>query len=800
MAYTLLGHDFTPPDIRAKVTGQAKYAEDFRVDGMLHCRILTSQVPHARITNIDTSGALAMNGVVAVLTADELPATQAPNATILTNEPLYVGDPILAVAAQSEALAAEALEKITMEVELLPFAIDPLDSLFPGGPDARTDGNAIAPGASLQSIRWSAQDFAAADEGQLPAGAPAEEWSFGDVEAGLAGAHLVLDESFVTQSLSHNCMEPRSCLAYWQNGKCIVHGSTQSQTAVIPSLARMAGVEADDLVYIAEYCGGGFGSKIAAYPLMGIPILMARKTNRPVMLRINRAEEALCGSTRPGFQGRIKIGFQADGRVSAVDMYVVQQNGPHNGGGDLRAAAGSVSLLYQPLAMRFRGVAVATNTTPTGAQRGPGQNQIATVIEPILDKAARELGLDPVALRRINAAGHDGTYDGARGPITSSYQREALDQGAAAFDWAVRKARSGQRRGSKVTGVGVGQSFHSAGRSGYDGLVVLTPAGQLHIHSGVGNLGTYSHTSTSRVAAEVLKCDWNSCVVVRGDSRRHLPWSSSQSGSNTSFTMTRANYVAAMDAVAKLKEIAAMDLGGAPDDYDIGDEAVFAIAEPARRLSYAAAAARAIELGGRYSGHEAPEDIHAITRAAVEGVAGTGLVGVARDNLEHSATVPAIAAGFIEIELDLETGKYDIVDYLGVADCGIVLHPMGLAAQVRSGAIMGFGLAGSERHIYDPQSGIPANRGFHDAKLPTYLDVPASMTALAVDAPDPQNPVGAKGIGEPVQGCAAAALLCAISDALGGHYFNRAPVMADMIVNAAAGRSQSHKPLQVSTA
>ena len=243
-----------------------------------------------------------------------------------------------------------------------------------------------------------------------------------------------------------------------------------------------------------------------------------------------------------------------------------------------------------------------------------------------------------------------------------------------------------------------------------------------------------------------------------------------------------------------------MDLGGAPDDYDIGDEAVFAIAEPARRLSYAAAAARAIELGGRYSGHEAPEDIHAITRAAVEGVAGTGLVGVARDNLEHSATVPAIAAGFIEIELDLETGKYDIVDYLGVADCGIVLHPMGLAAQVRSGAIMGFGLAGSERHIYDPQSGIPANRGFHDAKLPTYLDVPASMTALAVDAPDPQNPVGAKGIGEPVQGCAAAALLCAISDALGGHYFNRAPVMADMIVNAAAGRSQSHKPLQVSTA
>jgi xanthine dehydrogenase molybdenum-binding subunit len=800
MAYTLLGHDFTPPDIRAKVTGDAKYAEDFRVDGMLFCRILSSDFPHARITNIDASAALAMDGVIAVLTADELPPTSGPGSTILTNEPLFVGDPILAVAAETEALAAEALERITMDVEELPFSIDPLDSLFPGGPDARSDGNAIAPGASIESIKWSAQDFAAAQEGQLPMGQPTEEWSFGDLDAGMASAELVLDESFVTASLSHNCMEPRSSLAYWQNGKCFVHGSTQSQTAVIPSLARLAGVEPENVVYVSEFCGGGFGSKIGAYPLMGISILLAKKTNRPAMIRVNRAEEAMLGSSRPGFQGRLKIGFRADGRISAVDMYIVQQNGPHNGGGDLRAAAGSVSLLYQPPAMRYRGVAVASNTTPTGAQRGPGQNQIAMAIEPMLDQAARQLGLDPVALRRINAADNNARYNSAQGPVTSAYQSEALEQGAAAFNWAARKSRSGQRRGSKVTGVGVGQAFHSAGRSGYDGLVVLTPEGKLNIHSGVGNLGTYSHTSTSRVAAEVLKCDWENCLVVRGDSRRHLPWSSSQSGSNTSFTMTRANYVAAMDAVQKLREIAAMDLGGEPEDYDIGDHKVFAIADPDRSMSYQAAAQRAIELQGRFSGHEAPEGIHAITQAALAGVAGTGLVGVARDNLELSGMVPAIAAGFVEIELDVETGQYDIIDYLGVADCGTVMHPMGLAAQVKSGAIMGFGMAASERHVYDPQTGIPANRGFNNAKLPTYLDIPAQMDSMAVEAADPQNPVGAKGIGEPVEGCAAAALLCAISDALGGHMFNRAPVVADMIVNAAAGRAQSNKPLQVSTA
>jgi CO/xanthine dehydrogenase Mo-binding subunit len=193
-------------------------------------------------------------------------------------------------------------------------------------------------------------------------------------------------------------------------------------------------------------------------------------------------------------------------------------------------------------------------------------------------------------------------------------------------------------------------------------------------------------------------------------------------------------------------------------------------------------------------------DLNAMTKASAAGVAGTGLVGVAKDNLPRTGTVPALAAGFVEIELDKETGKFTILDYLGVADCGTVLHPQGLSAQIRSGAVMGFGLAASERHIYDPQNGLPGNVGLLQAKPPSYLDVASGMQVAWVDAADPQNPVGAKGIGEPVQGCAGAALLCAISDALGGHYFNRTPVMPDMIVNAAAGRPQSHTPLQVNTA
>ena len=801
MAYSLIGKDFIPPDVHAKVTGKAKYAEDFKVEGMLYARLLTSPMPHARVARLDVSRALQMEGVVAVLTADDVP--QMPNLgnPILTNEPAYVGDPILAVAAIDERTAEDAIQSINFDFEPLPFAIDPLDSLRPGGTHARTQGNVgnSTMQDDFRSIHWSDDEFASISNNQLPQGEAAREWSVGNLEKGFEAADYILDESFVTASYSHNSMEPRSAMAYWENGKCFVYGSSQSQSFPVPGLASYIGIDPADLVFIAEYCGGGFGSKGGPYPAMSIPAHMSRLTGRPVMLRISREEEYYIGSARHGFQGRAKIGFRKDGRITAMDLYVIQDNGANSGFSDWLSAGDAVSLVYQPETMRFRGIPVFTNTPLKGPQRGPGQNQIHSAIEPLLDKAARKLKLDPLAIRVINAPLSENTYGANANSLTSSHLTEALAMGAEQFDWESKRAKSGQRNGSKVIGVGVGQAYHSAGSNGFDGLVRITPEGKLHIHTGVGNLGTYSHTGTSRVAAEILKCNWDNCVIERGDSRRHLPWNLGQFGSNTSFTMTRTNYVAAIDALQKLLEIAAIELGGSPEDYDIGDEKVFHKEEPSSYISYADAAIKAIELGGKYSGHNVPEDINSMTGRSVAALAGTGLIGVARDNLEKEGTVPALAAGFIQIELDLETGKYEILDYLGVADCGTVLHPRGLEIQVKSAAVMGFGMAGFERHAYDPQNGLPAATGLHNSKLPTYLDSPSPMDWAATNIPDPQNPVGVKGVGEPIQGCAAAALLCAISDALDGHNFNRVPVTADMIVNASSGQKQSQKPLSTNT-
>jgi CO/xanthine dehydrogenase Mo-binding subunit len=237
-----------------------------------------------------------------------------------------------------------------------------------------------------------------------------------------------------------------------------------------------------------------------------------------------------------------------------------------------------------------------------------------------------------------------------------------------------------------------------------------------------------------------------------------------------------------------MKQIAAESLGGASADYDIDGKRVYNVKNPRRAMSYGEVAARAVDLGGVYSGEVIPDDVHEITKRSVQNLAGSGLIGVAKDNLEQNGVIPGLACAFVEIELDLETGKYRILDYVGIAECGTVVHPQGLAAQMKGGAVWGMGMAGLERHVYDPQNGLPANIGYHQCGIPTYLDTPSHIRTGAVDLPDPQNPIGARGIGEPAMGCSVAAMMSAISDALDGHVFGRTPISPDMIINYVAGR------------
>ena len=814
--YKLIGKNYTTPDLYAKVTGQAKYAEDFRAEGMLFCKLLLSPMPHARVKGIHTDAALAMPGVKAILTANDLPApadTLTDNGSVikaskwgergLTNEPVYQGEPILAVAAVDELTAAEAIEKIEIDFERLPFVVDPLDSLRPGGPNPRIDGNVWTrpagqnPGPPVVTeLKWTKEEFEDEKHGRLPMGKAPDEWTYGDVDSGFKNAALVLDETFLTPDTSHQTLETRTAMAYWQNGKVYIYTGTQSTAQTLPAIARWLNISPDNVVFISEYTGGGFGSKITGGVSMIIAALLAKKTNAPVMMRISREEETFIGRARPGFQGRMKVGFSKEGRITALDMFVICDNGPYDAVGDAPSSGRIVSLLYQPPAMRWRGVTVLTNTPPRSAQSSPGGLQGIVIMEPIIAKAARKLGVDQVAIRRINCPEGKAPFgpevQGKRQYATSAFLKEALDRGAEQFNWSARVARTPKRRGTKVRGVGVSLSCYVGGTIGFDGLLVIKPDGRIAFQSGIGNLGTESVIDVHRAGAEVLGVPWEKCEVVWGNTTKNLPFTCVSGGSQTTHAMTRAAYATAMDAKKKLQEIAAKKLGGKPEQYEVANERVFRKGGGAG-MTLAQAAKYAIQLGGVYDGHEAPADVHKLTKASVAALAGQGLVAAAKDNYPRDGSTFSYVASFAEVEVDVETGTYRIVDFLASADVGTVIHPRALGGQVLGRSTLGIGHAIGQKWVIDPHYGEMVSMRFHHTKPPTILDVPVDMQWTALDIPDPETPVGARGVGEPPVAGGCASILNALSDALGDEIFRRAPVNADTILTSLeAGRPMQH--------
>jgi xanthine dehydrogenase molybdenum-binding subunit len=821
MANKLIGQNYVTPDLVAKVTGQAKYAEDFRADGMLFCKLLLSPYPHARVKKIDASKALAMPGVKGILTADELPApadvvtdlgqriaANTKGEKALASEPVYQGEPVLAIAAVDELTASDAIEKIDVEWEQLPFVVDPLVSLRPGGPNARLEGNVwgrpkppvqgqpVAPPA-METLKWTDAEFADYDQGKLPMGKTPDEWSYGNVDEGFKNAALVLDETFVTPNTSHQTLEPRTVMAYWQNGKVYVHCSTQSVVQTVGSIARWLQMDQKDVIVVSAYTGGGFGSKATGTITAMVPAILSKKLNAPVMMRIDRETEHFIGGARPAMHGRLKVGFAKDGRITALDMFVINENGPYEPVGDTGQSGRQVSLLYQPLAMRWRGVSVLTNTPPRRAQSQPGGMQGIVLMEPILAKASRKLNVDQVAIHRVNAPEGKAEFGpanarGQRPHATSAFVKEALDRGAEQFRWNERKAQGGKRQGTKVRGYGVATSSFVAGSVGYDGLFVIKPDGRMYVQSGIGNLGTESMSDCHRVSAELVGIPWEKVDVTWGHTGKNLPWSCVSGGSQTTHAHTRAAHAAGMDAVKKLQEIAAKAHGGKPESYTVANERV---SGPGGSMTLAQAAQKAIELGGRFDGHELPEDINNFTKTSATNLAGQGLMGVAKDAYPRDGVSHSFVAGFAEVEVDVETGKYHIVDYLAVADVGTVIHPHALGGQVLGRSMLGIGHAIGQHWVYDQHYGLPLAKRFYQNKPPTILDAPQKMAWDAVGIADPETPVGARGIGEPPVAAGCCAVLNAIADALGDDVFKRAPVLVGSLLAALDAGHAVQEPL-----
>src|SRR5688572_19864565 len=283
-----------------------------------------------------------------------------------------------------------------------------------------------------------------------------------------------------------------------------------------------------DVTLITEYTGGGFGSRATGAVSCMIPAMLARKTGQAVMMRITREEEQYIGGLRPAVHGRVRAGFSREGRLLAMDLTTVGENSAYEAQNDAASSGRVVSLLYQPVAMRMRSTTVLTNTPPRRAQSQPGGFQGVMLVEPVISKAARELGIDQVQIRRINAPVGKAEFgppaaNGTLPHCTSAFLVEALDRGAELFDWRTRSARSGERQGSTVRGAGVAVSTFVAGSVGFDGLFVVTPEGRMVIKSGVGNLGTENFSDVHRVAAEMMGIPWEKVDLHWGDTSNNLP-------------------------------------------------------------------------------------------------------------------------------------------------------------------------------------------------------------------------------------------------------------------------------------
>ena len=350
----------------------------------------------------------------------------------------------------------------------------------------------------------------------------------------------------------------------------------------------------------------------------------------------------------------------------------------------------------------------------------------------------------------------------------------------------------GKRQGAKVRGYGVATSSFVAGSVGYDGLFVIKPDGRMYIQSGIGNLGTESVIDCHRVSAEMVGMPWEKVDVTWGHTGKNLPWSCVSGGSQTTHAHTRAAHAAGADAVKKLQEIAARTHGGKPEQYTVANERV---SGPGGSMTLAQAAQKAIDLGGRYDGHELPDNINAFTKTSATALAGQGLMGVARDVYPHNGVTHSFVAGFAEVEVDVETGKYHIVDYLAVADVGTVIHPRALGGQVLGRSMLGIAHAIGQHWVYDQRYGVPLAKRFYQNKPPTILDAPQKMAWDALNIADPETPVGARGIGEPPVAAGCCAVLNALADALGDDVFKRAPVMVGTLLAALDAGKAVQDPL-----
>ena len=719
-----------------KVTGRARYAADTPSTGVLYARLLRSPHAHARIRSIDGSRALALPGVRAVVTASDLPEISAeaqPGANLnygfysrnvmAREKALYAGHAVAAVAAVSAHEAEQALSLIDVDYEVLPAVLTADEALEDGAP-ALHERLLTMTSAASRAGGWGET------ESESPTNlANRFEFRMGDPDKGFAEADVVVEREFRTKAVHQGYIEPHSATAYWGDDDFVtVWTSSQGHFPLRDHTSRILGIPVSRVKLVPMEIGGGFGGKgQGGCYLEPVAAALSRKSGQPVKLTMTRME--VFQGTGPTSASCIwvKMGATSDGKLTAADARLVYEAGAFPGS---PVSSGCRTMLapYDIPNVSLEGLDVVVNTQKTAAYRAPGSPAAAFAAETVIDELCEKLSMDPIEFRLLNAS-KEGTRQAA-GPVFLKIGNVEMLE-ASRDHPHTKSALDGPNRGR---GMASGAWFNGSGPA--SAVASVNPDGTVSLVEGSPDIGGSRAVMAMHVAEALgISVDLVKPAIVDTDS---IGYSSGAGGSGVTFKMGHACYEAAQDIRAQMIGRAARIWEVSPDE---------------------------VEYDGGELRHRQDTELRITFGGLAAQLNGTGGPIVGRATVNPGGVGNAFAFHIVDVEVDPDTGKVEILRFTAIQDAGKAIHPSYVEGQMQGGAVQGIGWALNEEYYFDDQ-GQMVNPTFLDYRMPTSLDLPMIDTVI-VEVANPGHPYGVRGVGEVSIVPPMAAVANAIYDAVG---------------------------------
>jgi xanthine dehydrogenase molybdenum-binding subunit len=746
-AYRYIGKAIPRRDAADIVTGAVRYTDDLKFQSLLHGKVLRSPHAHALIKRIDKSRAEALPGVKAVLTWQDIPDFRGGtprNVRVLDRKVRCVGDAVALVATTTEEIAEEALDLIDVEYEVLPAVFDIDSALKPGAPAVWEEfPDNILPG------------------GTIIYGPNCLKGVFrGDVEKGFAEADVITEGTFGYENIP-NAAPPESvgAVALWEEpNKATIYGTSQAPYMDKVTLFHVFNRQID-IRSIGTHCGGGFGTKFTCWQVQSYAILLSRATKLPVKVMITKEEHLATFVLRVGSRIHAKVGIKNDGTLTAIQGTWYVDTGYYSFTTQAQVAIGSGELMIMAQCPNWdlKNIVVATNRNASGATRGFGGQELKSSFIPLLCLAMEKANLDPFEVLRKNFVKPGGGYywrDGEFYNFRGIDFSKAMDKGAETFGWKEKWKgwlTPTAVNGTKRRGIGVGVHGNAdIGEDASEAYVQLGYNGTATIFLCVAEHGTGQKSNYAKMVAEVLQIPLENVSMTPADSLV-TPFEFGPVGSRGTYAIGSAVINAAEDARRQLLEMAAPKLGVSPQELDTADGVIFVKSNPEKSLKWRAMGNDRTILGyGRF---------------------------------EPDFTMCNCMMCFVEVQVDTETGKVDLIRVVNATDVGQVIDPPGLAGQLNGC----FGSAGIDSAIFeetilDRRTGHILNANMIDYKWRTFSELPV-IDNVVMETPFPSHRFHAVGVGEISTSPGPSAVLMAVSNAV-GKWLYQYPVTPDRILKA----------------